>query len=145
LDPNAVLPKQAKENDAGYDLVALEDGVYDDDNRYIQYRTGIAIQPPEGYHTEIFPRSSISKYDLMLANSIGVIDEFYNGEILLRFKIIARTFGREVCNSTDPKIYKKGDKIGQLLIKKTIIAEFQEVDELKLTQRGAGGFGSTGS
>ena len=83
LDPSAVAPSRAKEGDAGYDLVAIDDGTVDADG-FIQYRTGLSIDPPQGYHTEIWPRSSISKYDLALANSIGLVDNGYRGELLVR-------------------------------------------------------------
>lgn len=140
LDENAVLPQKANDKDAGYDLVAISDPEIKyngDEILYIQYRTGIAIEPPEGYHTEIYPRSSISKYNLQLCNSLGLIDEPYRGEIILRFNLInSKLIGS--------KIYRKGDKIGQLVIKKTISMDFVEVEELEETDRGEGGFGSSG-
>lgn len=133
LHKDAVIPTQAKNGDAGFDLTAIDDGINDCEGRYIEYDTGIAIQPPEGYHTEIFPRSSISKYGLFLANSIGLVDNGYRNSIKLRFKKLAK--GNE---------YVKGDKIGQLVIRKTENIEFIEVDELSETERGDGGFGSSG-
>jgi dUTP pyrophosphatase len=136
LNPEAVIPTSAHETDAGYDLVAINDGTWTD--TYVEYDTGLSIQPEPGYHVEIFPRSSISKTDLVLANSIGLIDESYRGPILLRFKCTnPQMFTR--------KSYKKGDKIGQLVIRKTERAKFTEVSDLIETQRGAGGFGSTGN
>jgi len=140
LHQDAVLPQKANEKDAGYDLVAISDPEikYDNDNvLYIQYKTGIAIEPPEGYHTEIYPRSSISKYNLQLCNSLGLIDEPYRGEIILRFNLIGS-------KRVGAKVYAKGDKIGQLVIKKTISMDFIEVEELEETSRGTGGFGSSG-
>src|ERR1035437_9505666 len=86
LDPEAVLPSKAKPGDAGYDVVAIDNGTWSEDGTYIQYRTGIAVQLPYGYHTELFVRSSISKYDLMLANHVGVCDNGYTGELLFRFR-----------------------------------------------------------
>lgn len=94
LHKDAQMPTQAKPNDIAYDLIAIDDGilVYDEQDLemclFREYRTGLAIQPPNGYHTEICPRSSISKYNLMLANGIGQIDEPYRGELLVRFKLI---------------------------------------------------------
>ena len=140
LNKNAVLPQKANDQDAGYDLIAISkpEIKYDNDNvLYIQYKTGIAIEPPEGYHTEIYPRSSISKYNLQLCNSLGLIDEPYRGEIILRFNLINSKL-------VGSKIYQKGDKIGQLVIKKTISMDFIEVEELEETNRGTGGFGSSG-
>lgn len=136
MHPDAQLPKQANSSDAGYDLVAIDDGVYS--NKYIEYDTGLSIEPPEGYHTEIYPRSSISKYDLILANGIGLVDYSYRGNIKLRFKFTG--------SGTDDSLklrYKKGDKIGQLVIRKTEHLEFIEVNDLSETERGTGGFGST--
>ena len=154
LDPEAVLPKSANPADAGYDLVALDDGVVAKDG-YIQYRTGIAIAPPEGYHTEIFPRSSISKYDLALANSIGLVDNGYRGEILVRFKptIIMLDYRKDPAKivrcylnrleDDELRIYKKGDRIAQLVVRKTENATFEWSEDLDQTVRGTGGFGST--
>lgn len=149
LHPDAVIPSKAHISDAGYDVTAIDDGIVDDSG-YVQYRTGISVRPDEGYHLEIFPRSSISKYDLALANSIGLVDNGYRGEILLRFKIASRA-NRTVMsndvfagNGTACKMYKKGDKIGQLVVRKTEQAYFDLVDELDITDRSVGGFGSTG-
>ena len=141
LHQDAVLPQKANDKDAGYDLVAISDPEikYDNDNvLYIQYKTGIAIEPPEGYHTEIYPRSSISKYNLQLCNSLGLIDEPYRGEIILRFNLINSKL-------VGSKLYQKGDKIGQLVIKKTISMDFIEVEELEETDRADGSFGSSGN
>jgi len=143
LENEAVLPSAANDTDAGYDLVAIDEGTFKwDDNHsilYIQYRTGLSIEPPEGYHTEIFPRSSISKTNLMLANSIGLIDEGYRGEILVRFKVIPADKLR-----TNVNRYQAGDRIAQLVIRKTEKATFELVEELEETSRGNGGFGSSG-
>lgn len=153
LHPDAVLPAAATKTDAGYDLVAIDDGEVTD--TYVQYKTGIAIEPPKGYHTEIFPRSSVTKTDLVLANSVGLVDNAYRGEILVRFKIIgprvreekAKVGDRDVYyrEQLDPVRYKKGDRIAQLVVRKTNHLEFVWADELSETQRGTGGFGSTGS
>ena len=150
LHEDAVLPKRANMSDAGYDIVAIDDGTVDDAG-FVQYRTGISICPDAGYHVEIFPRSSISKYNLSLANSIGLVDNGYRGEILVRFKPTMAIVKNAI--SVDPyiiypretKIYKKGDKIAQLVVRKTEDAEFMIVDELDASDRGGGGFGSTGS
>lgn len=145
LHPDAVIPSQATPTDAGFDLVATDDGVVKEGmpvhgDLYIEYGTGISIEPPEGYHVEVFPRSSISKTHLILANSIGLIDEGYRGEIKLRFRYISHS-----SFSTAPTLaYKKGDKIGQIVIRKTESMPFVEVDDLSDSERGGGGFGSTG-
>ena len=148
LDPSAVVPSRAKEGDAGFDLVAIDDGVVDSEG-FIQYRTGLSIDPPQGYHTEIWPRSSISKYDLVLANSIGLVDNGYRGELLVRFKPtlrFAQTKEGEiyVILPKPVKKYKKGDKIAQLVITETVESSFTEMQELTASARGSGGFGSSG-
>ena len=157
LVPEAVLPSQAKQGDAGYDVVALDDGTWSKDGTYIEYRTGIAIEPPFGHHTELFPRSSISKYELLLCNSIGLVDNGYRGEVVFRFKyvpaieihLVPAVSGHSVSTLVPmnklPIIYKKGDKIGQIVIRKTNEMPVVEVDDLSTTERGTGGFGSTGS
>ena len=138
LHPDAVLPQQATDRDSGYDLVAVEDGkdVFDGDNYlYTEYNTGISIAPPLGYHTEIIPRSSITKKNLILKNSFGLIDNGYRGPLMFRF--------HKTGDINTTNIYYKGDKIGQILIRKTIHMPFVFVDELGDTARGDGGFGST--
>lgn len=146
LHEDAVLPKSAHDEDAGYDLIAIDNGTWS--KTYIEYKTGIAIQPEPGWHTEIFPRSSISKYDLVLANSIGLVDQIYTNEVIVRFKFIYNHDSiQDEIEYPDtvnrlPVIYKKGDKIAQLVIRKTEKADFKWVDELENTDR-VGGFGST--
>ena len=138
---------------------------------YIQYRTNLFIAPQDQdkfngehfavpiknrtkkFHTLIFPRSSISKKNLVLANSVAVIDTAYRGEILIRFKyitqpedyIILPEHGRQrIYTLLNPEnIYKKGDRIAQIKGEKNMDIEFEVVNELDETKRGAGGFGST--
>ena len=86
LDKNAVIPKYSKYGDAGMDLVATS--VDYSNEYYIEYGTGLAIEIPEGYVGYVFPRSSNSKYDLQLCNSVGIIDSGYRGEIKLRYRRI---------------------------------------------------------
>lgn len=100
------------------------------------------------YHTDMRPRSSISKYNLVLANSIGLIDRGYHNQVLARFKYIWQPtdFRVHIGESAVPdmsKVYKKGDKICQVLPMVTHNIEFVMVDELPGSNRG-GGFGSTG-
>lgn len=134
LSENAVIPAYANPGDAGLDLVATYVKV-EDHNKYgyFEYGTGLAVEIPEGYVGLIFPRSSISKTGLMLANAVGVIDSSYRGEIKLRFKYISGTPSYEV-----------GDRVAQLIILPYPVVEFEEVQELSETQRSSGGFGSTG-
>jgi dUTP pyrophosphatase len=119
LHPDATIPQKAHDSDSGYDITAVDDGEMTD--TYIQYKSGIAIEVPEGYDIKIFPRSSISKTNLMLANSVGLVDQGYRGEFLCRFKVI---WGPNKQLLT----YKKGDKIAQLVFQKRESGfEFEEV------------------
>ena len=136
LHNNAVIPQYAKAGDAGMDLVATE--IIREDCYRITYGTGIAIEIPEGFVGLVFPRSSIRKYDLVLSNCVGVIDSGYRGEIQATFNTINH-------NHIRVDDYKVGDKIAQMIILPYPPIEFLEVDELSDTERGAGGFGSTGN
>jgi len=130
LNKNAVIPTYAKAGDAGMDLVAVS---VSGSKYQVSYGTGIAVEIPAGYVGLIFPRSSIRNKDLSLSNAVGVIDSGYRGEISATFN---RTFG-----AND---YAIGDKIAQIIIMPYPQIEFEEADELSTTERGAGGFGSTG-
>lgn len=130
LHEDAVLPTKAHENDAGFDLTAVSKTVDEFEN--LVYDTGIAMEIPVGYVGLVFPRSSISKKDLILSNSVGVIDSDYRGPIMFKF------LGDE---SGD--LYKPGDKIGQLIIIPIPKIQLNLVEELSDTDRGTGGFGST--
>jgi dUTP pyrophosphatase len=134
LHETAVIPKYSKEGDAGLDLTAIDVKTIDNkDHGYIEYNTGLAIEIPEGHVGLIFPRSSISNTGLILANAVGVVDSNYRGPIKCRFKAIPGTI-----------IYSVGDRIAQLIILPIPNIEFEEVKDLPETERGEGGFGSTG-
>lgn len=133
LNENAVIPQYATDGSAGMDVTAISVNITDD---YIEYDTGLAIETPPGYVTLMFPRSSNSKKDLLLANSVGVCDSDYRGPLKFRFKHLP--------NATGPKLYEVGDRIGQIMILPYPKIEFVEVDELSDTERGSGGFGSSG-
>ena len=137
LSEDAVIPQYAKPGDAGMDVIATSINITDD---YVEYGTGLAFEVPEGYCMLIFPRSSNSKKDLLLCNSVGVLDSGYRGELKLRFKNIIPT----VLSEDTPKHYNIGDKVGQIMIIPYPQIEFNEVEELSETDRGSGGFGSTG-
>lgn len=140
LFPGATLPSYAHNNDCAMDLVAFSKD--SSDPHFIEYGTGIAISLPKGYVGLIFSRSSVSKTDLQLCNAVGIIDEGYTGEIKLRFRRIKRSTPEGV-RVVDQ--YNVGDRIGQLMIIPYPRIEWKEVDELPKTDRGEGGFGSTGS
>ena len=133
LHNNAVIPQYAKAGDAGMDLVATE--VTDGYGFSVTYGTGLAMEIPEGFVGLVFPRSSIRKYDLSLTNCVGVIDSGYRGEI-------QATFRKEA--GIPSKRYEVGDKIAQIIILPYPAIQFIETDELSDTERGEGGFGSTG-
>lgn len=135
LVSHAVIPEYAKPGDAGLDLVAID--LYKNyDYKFVEYGTGLSVEIPEGYVGLIFPRSSISKTSHTLANSVGVIDSGYRGEIKLRMRYEDEREDME---------YGFGDKVGQLVIIPYPKVELVEVEELSNTSRGDGGFGSTGS
>lgn len=131
LHEDAVLPTQSHEN-VGLDLTTIDNGVEYDN--YIEYKFGLAAELPSYYFGLICPRSSITKYDLLLKNSLGILDYSYRGEIATRF------YRTEYTNN----IYKKGDRIAQLIILPYPMITTQWKDELDKTDRGTGGFGSTG-
>jgi len=133
LHKNSIIPSYSKIGDAGMDLVATSKFYDDFDN--VCYGTGLAIEIPEGYVGLLFPRSSISKTDLTLRNSVGIIDSGYRGEITFKFNNI-------LMSSCEP--YNVKERIGQLIIMPYPTIEFEEVEELSTTERGAQGFGSTG-
>jgi dUTP pyrophosphatase len=134
LRVDAITPSYAKEGDAGLDLTATEQ--ISNTTFQASYGTGIAVEIPKGYVGLIFPRSSIRKYELELSNSVGVIDSGYRGEIQFTFN---------KTNGLDSLRYKVGDKIGQLIILPYPSVELELVSELSDSERGTGGFGSTGN
>jgi dUTP pyrophosphatase len=130
LVENAVIPTYAKPGDAGMDLYSTsievsEDGV-------VTYGTGLSMEIPKGYVGLLFPRSSNYKQNLVLCNSVGVIDSGYRGEIMFKYFQIGEN------------MYKVGDRVGQIIILPYPQIEFTEVDDLSKTERGEGGFGHTG-
>lgn len=133
VHPDAIVPKYAKSGDAGLDLAATSCMV--DECGNLVYGTGLAFEIPEGYVGLVFPRSSLSKYDLTLANHVGVVDSGYRGEVTAKFR---QTKGIK------SKIYSVGDRIAQMIVMPYPTVEFVEVDELSTTERGEGGYGSTG-
>ena len=130
LNPNSIIPTYAKNGDAGMDLVATS--IISDTPEQITYGMGVALEIPEGFVGLIFPRSSIRKTGLQLSNSVGVIDSGYRGELQATFK------------KTGLHKYEVGDRGAQIMILPYPEIEFEEVEELSNTERGEGGFGSTG-
>ena len=133
LSHNAVIPTYAKDGDAGMDLVATT--IVNEEAFQITYGLGVAMEIPKGFVGLVFPRSSIRKYDLSLTNCVGVIDSGYRGEL-------QATFRKE--RGVASKKYEIGDKVCQIMIIPHPPIQFEEVEELNNTERGEGGFGSTG-
>lgn len=130
---NAIMPSRAHPLDIGLDLTAIKKhktlphGV-------IMYDTGIAVKPPEGYYIEILPRSSISKTGWMLANSVGTVDPNYTGNLYIALAPV---------HPDVPEIELPFCKC-QLVVRKAEYLDVTEVSSLDETDRGSGGFGSTG-
>lgn len=140
LSENATIPTYAKDGDAGLDLYAAAEPVKTMDQRgyYLTFKTGIAVEIPQGYVGLIYPRSSISKTSLTLSNCVGVIDSGYRGEITLIY--------RDNVSGFTPRLqYKAGDKIAQLMIMPYPKIEFELVEELTSSERADGSFGSSGN
>jgi len=143
LNPLAQIPSYAKAGDAGMDVVATE--ILKDTPEQITYGMGIALEIPEGFVGLVFPRSSIRKTGLQLSNSVGVIDSGYRGEIQATFNKIFGSEGMyDEAKIPTTEFYKVGDRIAQIMIIPHPTIEFNEVDELSDSERGEGGFGSTG-
>ena len=129
---SAFLPTKAHATDAGFDLYA-DSMSYDDCNNVV-YGAGIAVEIPQGYVGLVFPRSSIARTGLILSNAVGVIDSGYRGEVMAKFRR-AQVPAEE---------YKLGERIAQLIILPYPEVEFEEVSELSDSERGNGGYGSSG-
>ena len=132
LKENAVIPKYSKYGDAGMDLTITE--IISETLNDITYGFGVAMEIPKNYVGLVFPRSSIRKYDLSLSNAVGVIDSGYRGEIQATFK---KTEGNY-------SFYGVGERGAQIIIIPYPQVEFVESDNLSDTERGDGGFGSSG-
>lgn len=134
IDKNAIIPKYAHDNDAGMDLYSVESlGITPGESSIV--RTGLVIELPHDTEAQIRPRSGLAlKNQITVLNSPGTIDEGYRGEIC----IILINHGKETFH------VEKGMRIAQMVIKPVLKVEIQEVSEVNNTERGKGGFGSTG-
>jgi|TARA_R110000824_G_scaffold44752_3_gene130005 dUTP pyrophosphatase len=164
------LKRPAHSGDAGCDLIAYSDPVIVGETKtpksklyssisYIEYDTNVTVAPENEsqYFSLIYPRSSISKYNLSLANSVGVVDSGYRDTIKVRFRYIwqpkdmtlnsaeKQKEGSQFFVRIDPsKIYQKGDKIAQLVWASHNKLYMEFTESLPMSDRGYGGFGSTG-
>ena len=162
LHPDAVVPTYAHATDCGMDLTAVSKTF--DEYGNVVYGFGLAFEIPEGYAGFIFPRSSNHKSRMLLTNSVGVIDSGYRGEVTAKFaqrtsfgipeKFLQRikyllTGKMGNCNlssydATNVNNYKIGDRVAQMVILPYPKVTFVETEELSDTERGTGGYGSTG-
>ena len=146
LVPGAVMPTRAHATDAGFDLVAVSRTV-DDDGAAV-YGTGLAFEIPEGYVGLVFPRSSIARNDLTLSNCVGVVDAGYRGEVMAKFKPSLRferlPHGALGAAMRCVETYDIGERIAQLVVMKLPDVQLVEVEELSESERGSGGYGSSG-
>jgi dUTP pyrophosphatase len=133
---NSVTPRYSKDGDAGMDLTITS--IISETKTDVTYGFGISMEIPKGYVGLLFPRSSVRKYDLSLTNSVGVIDSGYRGEIQATFKKTNWLKG----DSSEK--YNIGDRAAQIMILPYPQIEFIETDDLSETERGDGGFGSSG-
>lgn len=135
LDPRAIIPGYAHEGDACFDLHALEGGEVGAHSAFT-VRTGLAFEIPEGHVMLIYSRSGHGfKSGIRLVNAVGVIDASYRGEVDVGLR-----------NDTPLRFdFEAGARIAQAMIIPVQAVEFQEVRELSRTQRGYGGFGSSGT
>lgn len=135
LDPTIELPSYAYAGDAGLDLRSSEDVTLEPFERRL-ISTGLAIAIPEGYAGFVQPRSGMAlKHGLSMANTPGLIDSHYRGEL----KVIAINL-----DPREPISIKRGDRIAQLVIQQVPVVSLVEVEQLDKTDRGTGGFGSSG-
>lgn len=135
LDKTMTLPTYAYTGDAGLDLMASEDVTLEPFARTL-IPTGLAIAIPEGYAGFVLPRSGLAlRSGLSLANTPGLIDAHYRGEL----KVVALNLDPQT-----PIHITRGERIAQLVIQQVPVVDLVEVDELDTTDRGAGGFGSSG-
>ena len=134
--PDAVIPKYATPGAACFDLVASGDGnPHPTDLHAWVYPTGLSFEVPEGYVMMIYSRSGHGFRDaIRLSNCVGVIDSDYRGEVMVSLR----------CDGSWPTKLHKGDRIAQAMIVKAPQVFIVAVDELSTTERGEGGFGSTG-
>lgn len=167
------IPEQANSTDAGYDIIATTSprfvGIPGCEGSwisidYIEYETNLYFVPEvhkeygatifdsvsyTNFHTDLRPRSSISKYNLVLCNSVGLVDRGYHNQVLVRFKYIMQPmdiwYPKQEQFLVIPnmnKIYQRGDRICQMLARETHEITFDRVKELPGVNRG-GGFGTT--
>lgn len=158
LHKDAVLPKYAHKGDSGFDLYAVEDIIiYPNETKKIPI--GLAFDIPEGYEMQIRPRSGVTS-KTKLRVQLGTVDSGYKGEVMVMVDNIANPFSYDDSSGlllaidgtvvdtnfhvNNAYLIQKGDRIAQGIIAPVIAAEIEETDDVGTSERGAGGFGSTG-
>jgi dUTP pyrophosphatase len=137
LKENAVIPTRGSEHAAGYDLYAcIDEPIEIYAGQTVKIGTGLSIAVPDGYFGAIFARSGLAtKEGLRPANAVGVCDSDYRGEYIIAL----------YNDSSVMRVIEPGERIAQLVVIPYLAVEFEESDELDETDRGSGGFGSTGA
>ena len=162
ISDKAVTPTRGHQTDSGWDLTVI--GIDKIKGDTIFFKTGLQVKPPAGHYFEIYPRSSIAPLPFMLANSVGIIDESYRGELIVAIRVLHSSMGTSSERDTYPSgmvnaldarpasitevanlILGKKPKIAQMILRKRLETTFEEVEDLDETERGSGGFGSTDS
>jgi len=135
LKATAKLPVKGSSSAACYDVYATS--ITLDGKGMITYGLGFATEIPEGWRGVIVPRSNLAKHKWVLSNSVGIIDSDYRGEWMVKMKSVSP-------NPYESAPYQVGDRVAQIYFEKNVEVAFAEVEELDQTERGSGGFGSTG-
>ena len=139
-DKNAIIPSKAGPSEVGYDLTAITFMKRLNGNTFM-YDTGVSVEPPEGYYTEIVPRSSIVKSGFMLSNSVGIIDPTYRGTLKVVLTKTSKPNKNAKTLGNTPLLTPF--TLCQLVVRKHINMGLEVVNDLTDTSRGAGSFGST--
>lgn len=141
LEEEAKIPTRATDGSGAYDITCTHTVYHRKKTsssgyvHYVECKTGLAMQVPEGYVGLLFARSSVSNKGLSLCNGVGVIDSDYRGEVTARFYEM---------NTKVASAYNKGERCIQLLVVPALDLDFEQVEQLDSTERGEGGYGSTG-
>lgn len=162
ISDKAVLPTRANPSDSGWDLTII--GVDKIAQDTIFFKTGLTVQPPDGHYFEIHIRSSLSSLPVMLANSVGIVDSHYRGELIVAVRVLHSNSGGTESRESYPSgivrmldarptslhevaglLLSKKPKLAQMILRKCIDTSFEEVVQLDPTERGTGGFGSSDS
>lgn len=142
ISPETAIPKHAKPGDAGIDL-SVSENIDIREGETVIVGTGLSFAIPDGMYGMLAPRSGFaSKYGVTLANAPSIIDSGYRGEVKLA---LYRNYGPNDGKNHSPLHIKKGTRVAQIVVMPFVTCECVEVDELGETERGASGFGSSGT